>query len=79
MVSAVYHYSPSVALDELKDDAVLPNPVHVRDMMLRTKLTPEQALELNREFQAYQHSFAESQKLAGRILGQLADTASKEA
>ena len=69
----MYHYSPSAALDELKDEAVLPNPVHVRDMMLRSKLTPEQALELNREFQAYQHAFAESQKLAGRILGQLTD------
>ncbi len=71
MVSAVYHYSPKVALDELKDEAVLPDPVHVRDMMLRSHLTPEQALELNREFQAYQHSFAESQNLANRILGRL--------
>lgn len=67
----MYHYSPSVALDELRDEAVLPNPVHVRDMMLRNKLTPEQALELNRKFQAYQHSFAECQELASRILGQL--------
>ena len=36
----MYHYDPTTALEELKDEAVLPNPVHVRDMMLRAKLDP---------------------------------------
>jgi hypothetical protein len=73
----VYHYSPSVALDELKEEAVLPNPVHVRDMILRSQLTPEEALDLNREFQAYQRSFADAQKLADLLLGHLAKTPRK--
>ena len=36
----MYHYDPSTALEELRDDAVLPHPVHLRDMILRTKLDP---------------------------------------
>ena len=30
----MYHYDPATALEELNDDAVLPNPVHLRDMLL---------------------------------------------
>jgi hypothetical protein len=67
----VYHYDPSIALDELKEEATLPNPVHVRDMILRSKLTPDEALELNRKFQAYQHTFAEAQKLVREVLVKL--------
>ena len=69
----MYHYDPSVALDELKEEALLPNPVHVRDMMLRAQLSPEKALELNRQFQSYQSGFAEAQRLAAGILAQLVD------
>jgi hypothetical protein len=43
----MYHYNPSTALEELTEDATLPNPVHVRDMMLRHKLSADQSLELN--------------------------------
>jgi hypothetical protein len=46
----MYHYDPTTALEELKEDALLPNPVHVRDMLVRAHLSPEQALELNRKF-----------------------------
>jgi len=67
----VYHYDPSTALDELKEEAVLPNPVHVRDMILRSNLSPDEALELHRQFQAYQHAFAEAQKVAAGVLEQL--------
>lgn len=67
----MYHYDPSTALDELKDEAVLPNPVHVRDMILRSKLSPDEALELNRQFQAYQHAFSEAQKVAAGVLEKL--------
>ena len=31
----MYHYDPSTALEELREDATLPNPVHLRDMILR--------------------------------------------
>jgi hypothetical protein len=68
----MYHYDPQVALDELRDDAVLPHPVHLRDMILRTKLDPTTALELNRVFQDYLATFGELQKAARGILQTLA-------
>ena len=64
----MYHYDPNNALDELRDDAVLPHPVHLRDMILRTKLDPTTALDLNREFQDYLTRFGELQKVARQIL-----------
>ena len=68
----MYHYDPATALEELKDEAVLPNPVHVRDMMLRAHLDPEHSLELNRLFVEYQKQFAEIQKTARELIGKLA-------
>ncbi len=68
----MYHYDPTTALDELKEDAQLPNPVHVRDMILRKHPKTQESLELNRKFLAYQKDFAELQKLARDILEQLA-------
>jgi hypothetical protein len=64
----MYHYDPNTALDELKDEVVLPNPVHVRDMLLRAKLDAEHALEMNRKFLEYQKHFGEAQKLVREIL-----------
>ena len=68
----MYHYDPNSALDELRDDAVLPHPVHLRDMILRTKLDPTTALDLNREFQDYLMRFGELQKAAREILERIA-------
>ncbi len=68
----MYHYDPRTALDELRDDAVLPHPVHLRDMILRTKLDPGTALDLNRQFQNYLSHFGEVQKIAQGILEKLA-------
>lgn len=68
----MYHYDPITALEELRDDAVLPHPVHLRDMILRTKLDPTTALDLNREFQDYLARFGEIQKIARTILDRLA-------
>ena len=73
----MYHYDPSVALDELRDDATLPHPVHLRDMILRTKLDAVRALDLNREFQDYLTRFGEIQTLAREILEQLSVGARK--
>jgi len=68
----MYHYDPTTALDELKDEATLPNPVHLRDMILRKRLKPEESLELNRMFTEYQKFFGETQKLGKQILSELA-------
>lgn len=68
----MYHYDPNTALEELAEDATLPNPVHVRDMILRKKLTPDRSLDLNRMFVEYQKFFGETQKLGKEILKQLA-------
>jgi hypothetical protein len=75
----MYHYDPNSALDELRDDAVLPHPVHLRDMILRTKLDPTTALDLNREFQDYLTRFGELQKVAREILERIAAGARKAA
>ena len=71
----MYHYDPSTALEELQEDALLPNPVHIRDMIVRSKLQPDQALELNRKFQTYLQAFGDAQQLAKLILQQLAGPA----
>jgi hypothetical protein len=68
----MYHYDPNVALEELTEDATLPNPVHVRDMILRKHPSTDKALELNRIFVEYQKFFGEAQKLGKEILKQLA-------
>jgi hypothetical protein len=69
----MHHYDPKTALEELTEEATLPNPVRVRDMMLRKQLTADKALELNRLFAEYQKFFAEAQKLGREILTQLAE------
>jgi len=73
----MYHYDPKTALDELRDDAVLPHPVQLRDMILRTKLDATSALDLNREFQEYLTRFGETQKIGREILERLAEGARK--
>lgn len=67
----MYHYDPATALEELIEEAILPNPVHMRDMLLRKQLTAEKSLELNRLFVEYQKVFGEAQKLGKQILKQL--------
>ena len=67
----MYHYDPKTALEEITEDATLPNPVHVRDMILRKRLVPEKSLELNRLFVEYQKFFGEAQDLGKEILKQL--------
>jgi hypothetical protein len=68
----MYHYDVSTALEELNEDATLPNPVHLRDMILRKRLKPDESLELNRLFTEYQKFFGETQKLGKEILKSLA-------
>ena len=68
----MYHYDPKTALEEITEEAILPNPVHVRDMLLRHQLSPERSLELNRIFADYQKAFGETQKLGKELLRRLA-------
>jgi hypothetical protein len=63
---------PRQALEDLNEEALLPNPVKVREMLFHAKLAPEQSLELNRQFTDYQKYFGEALKLAKEILRKLA-------
>lgn len=72
-----YHYDPEQALEELKEDVLLPNPVFVRDMIFRAKFPPEVALEVDRDFEAYLAQHGELQKLARRILERLVRSAAR--
>ena len=64
--------NPQQALEDLNEEALLPNPVKVRDMLFHAKLAPEQSLELNRQFTEYQKHFGDALKLAKEILRKLA-------
>ena len=75
----MYHYDPQAALDELNEEALLPHPVRLRDMIVRSRLTPDQALELNRKFQEYLHAFGELQKMVKPVLEELAHAERKTA
>lgn len=66
------HYDAKLALDELREDAMLPHPVRLRDMILRTQLNASDAIEMNREFQNYLLHYGETQKVALEILGKIA-------
>jgi hypothetical protein len=68
----MYHYDPVTALEELNEEAVLPNPVKLRDMMLRAHLNAEHSLEYNRLFVEYQKQFGELQRLGKQLLEGLA-------
>jgi hypothetical protein len=68
----MYHYDAKLALEELQEDALLPHPVKLRDMILRTKLGPTEAQALNQEFQTYLTRFGELQKTARNVLEKLA-------
>ena len=47
-------------------------PVHVRDMILRMKLGPQEAQVMNQEFQEYLTRFGDIQRVARGILEKLA-------
>ena len=65
-------YDVKAALEELNDDAVLPHPVRLRDMILAgSRLAAGDALDINREFQNYLAAFGQTQKIAREILQKL--------
>ena len=67
----MYHYDARIALEELQEDALLPHPVKLRDMILRNQLGPQDAQVLNHDFQEYLARFGELQKLGRGILEKL--------
>ena len=71
----MYHYDPTTALEELNEDAVLPNPVRLRDMMLRAHLDADHSLEYNRLFVEYQKRFGELLNLGRQLLEGLGQNA----
>jgi len=75
----MYHYDAATALEELQEDALLPHPVKLRDMILRHQLPPQDAQLLNQEFQDYLARFGDLQKLGRAILEKLATSARKPA
>ena len=75
----MYHYNSNLALEELREDGVLPHPVKLRDMILRNQLGPQDAQLLNQEFQDYLTRFGELQKLGGVILEKLSTGQRKSA
>ena len=68
-----YHYDPQLALEEIREEALLPNPVYVRDMIMRAQLDPATALEFNRWFRDYQAHFAAAQKLGTDLMRHLVE------
>jgi len=68
----MYHYNPKQALEELQEEALLPHPVKLRDMILRNQLGPQEAQLLNHDFQEYLTRFGEVQRIARNILEKLA-------
>ncbi|HXM15171.1 MAG TPA: hypothetical protein VN933_08005 [Candidatus Eremiobacteraceae bacterium] len=75
----MYHYDPTIALEELNEDALLPHPVKLRDMIMRIKLQPNEAQTMNSEFQDYITRFGELQKIARAMLEKLSAGARKSA
>lgn len=73
----MYHNSPAMALEELQEEGILPNPVNVRDMIIRAHLSPGDAMELNRRFQEYLHAFGDAQSIGRGIMEQLTALAAK--
>lgn len=70
-----YHYDPELAIEELNEDNLLPNPVYVRDMIFRAQLPPERAREVDLAFQQYLSHFGEVQQLARNVLEELCKAA----
>jgi hypothetical protein len=75
----MYHYDPTTALEELNEEALLPHPVKLRDMIMRIKLQPDEAKVMNQEFQDYLTRFGEIQRVARGILEKLAAGSPKSA
>lgn len=75
----MYHYDPQIALEELQEEALLPHPVKLRDMILRNQLSPQEAQALNQRFQEYLTHYGELQTAVRGILQELVSGQKKTA
>jgi hypothetical protein len=71
----MYHYDPEAALMELKEEGLLPNAVHMRDMVFRAHLDTTGSIAVNRLLQDYITHFGEALAKGREILESLSRTA----
>jgi hypothetical protein len=74
----MYHYDPEQALIELKEEALMPNAVHMRDMVFRAHLNAEDSVELNRLLQDYIKRFGEALEKGQEVLEKLVAAAGRQ-
>lgn len=74
-----YHYDPELALEDLGEKALLPNPVQMRDMLARTALDESRVVELSRVFLEYQKGYAALMELGKEYLRTLVDEGTPKA
>jgi hypothetical protein len=74
-----YHYDPELALEDLDEKAILPNPVQMRDMLARTSLDESRLVELTRLFLDYQKHYAAAMELGKVYLRALVDEGTPKA
>jgi hypothetical protein len=67
----MYHYDPEAALMELKEEGLIPNAVHMRDMVFRAHLDADASIVMNRLLQEYITHFGEALEKGREILSQL--------
>lgn len=70
---AMFHYDPETALMELNEEALLPNPVRLRDMVFRAHLATDDSIVINRQLQDYLKHFGAAQIKSREILQKLAE------
>ena len=69
----MYHYDPETALMELKEEGLLPNAVHMRDIVFRAHLATDDSITVNRLLQDYITHFGEALQKGREILEKLGD------
>lgn len=75
----MYHYDPETALIELKEEGLLPNAVHMRDMVFRAHLDTDDSIAVSRLLQEYITHFGEAMGKGREILNKLGEIADKRA
>lgn len=73
----MYHYDPETALEELREEGLLPNAVHMRDMVFRAHLDMEDSVAVNRKLQEFIAHFGEA-LVKGREILEALSTASQK-
>ena len=67
----MYHYDSEAALMELREEGLLPNAVHMRDMVFRAHLDAAGSIAVNRLLQDYIVHFGEALDKGREILERL--------